>query len=121
MVDGRRWTQRMSQHPMESLTDAVISNHSIGEVWLGVINSEDILTAVNFLDIGQLRERMRVSKRNVDQSVVGERGHSRDSGRLLASSGTRGGDEDPGVLSSELAARPERAGGVPECLRDRMH
>ncbi len=121
MVDGHRWIQRMSQRPMESLTNCVISNHSLGEAWLGVMNSKYILTAVNFLDIGQLREGMGVSKWNVDQSMVGERGHSRDSGRFLSSAGTRGGDEDPGVLSSELAARPEPAGGVPECLSDRMY
>lgn len=78
--------------------------------------TEEILTTVNLSEVGELSERMGVTEGDVENPVVGEGGERGNRGRLLSSSRSSGGDEDTGVLPSELPGRPEAAGGVPEGL-----
>ena len=78
------------------------------------------LTAVDLREVGQLSERVGVTEGDVEDSVVREGGERGDHSRLLASSRPRGGDEDTGVLPSELPGGPEAARGVPEGLELRL-
>ena len=74
------------------------------------------LTAADLGEVRELGKGLAVAEGDEDDAVVGEGGHGREHGGLLAAAGGRGGDEDGRVLAHERAGRPELAGRVPEGL-----
>ena len=72
--------------------------------------------AVNLAHVGQLSERLGVSQRDVDDSMVAQGGHGRKVGRLLPATQCTGRHEDTGVLSVEAARGPDATGSIPKCL-----
>jgi hypothetical protein len=73
-------------------------------------------TTMNLRQVGKLREGLRVSEGNEDNSVVGQRAQGVGDSGLLSSSGGSGGDEDTGVFAGEGTTGPEATGGIPEGL-----
>lgn len=72
---------------------------------------------MDLLEVGDIGEGLGVTKRNVDDAVVSEGGHGRDGGRLLATAGGAGGDEEAGLLAPVAAGSPDATGLVPESLQ----
>ena len=66
--------------------------------------------------VGDLREGLGVTERNVENSMVSEGRHGGNGGRLLTTTEGTGGDEETGVLAVETTAGPESTGLVPEGL-----
>lgn len=56
-------------------------------------------TTVNFFDIRKLGERMRVAKRNVDDTVVRQVSEGCKNGGLLASTDARGRDKEAAIFA----------------------
>lgn len=71
---------------------------------------------VDLIEVGQERENGFVAQGNVNETMVGEGAHGRQSSGLLATAGGTGGDEETSVLAPEATGGPDRAGLVPEGL-----
>ena len=71
---------------------------------------------MNLLQIRQRRERISVTERNEDDTVVSQGTERAKEGRLLSTTGTGSRDEHASVLARELAGSPELTSGVPEGL-----
>jgi len=65
-----------------------------------------VLTTVYLIQVRQLRERMRVSERYVEYSMVCKSGHHGDGCGFLSSSMAGSGDEEASVFPSELSSGP---------------
>jgi hypothetical protein len=57
-----------------------------------------------------------VSKRNVDDAVMGESGEGSNGGALLTTALGTGGDKESSVFAPVTTSGPLLTGGVPECL-----
>lgn len=69
-------------------------------------------------DLGVVAEKVEgslVAERHVDDTVVSESAHGSDSGALLSTTLSGGGDEETSVLAPEGTGLPLAAGLVPEC------
>ena len=75
---------------------------------------------VDLVEVGELREGLRVAEGHEDEAVVDEGGEEVDDGRLLAAAGGARRDEHGHVLARERALRPELARRIEERLRARQ-
>lgn len=66
--------------------------------------------------IGKLTKARRISKRNIDDTMMGERTHSSQRRTLLSTTLCASRDEDTSVFTPVAASSPLAAGGVPESL-----
>ena len=71
---------------------------------------------VDLVEVGELRECLRVAEGHEDHAVVDERRHGVRDGDLLPAAGGARRHEDADELARERAGRPELAGRVPEGL-----
>lgn len=94
---------------MNGLEPEVNFTHSVGASTPGA-------TTVNLVEVGQERGRGLVAERNIDEAVVGEGAHGRDSSGLLATTGGTSGDEETGILAPVATGKPDGGGPVPEGL-----
>ena len=77
----------------------------------------EVLTTVNLVEVGELREGLRVAEGHEDDAVVDEGGEGVGDGDLLATARGRSRHERARELAREGALGPERASGVPEGLK----
>jgi hypothetical protein len=73
-------------------------------------------SSMDLVEVGQLTEGLAITERHIDDAVVGQGGHGREGGRLLAATGGACRDEDAGQLSPEATSSPLLASLVPEGL-----
>ena len=71
-------------------------------------------TTSDFTQVGQKGKRGLVAQRHVDDAVVSQGAHGRDSGAFLTSTKTGGRDEKPGHFAPVGASSPLATGLVPE-------
>ena len=72
---------------------------------------------VDLVEVGELREGLRVAEGHEDHAVVHERRHGVRDGDLLPTARGARRHEHADELARERAGRPELAGRVPEGLR----
>ena len=72
---------------------------------------------VDLVEVGELREGLRVAEGHEDDAVVDEGGEGVGDGDLLATTRGRSRHERARKLAREGALGPERASGVPEGLK----
>ncbi len=71
---------------------------------------------MNFREIGDITEGVRVTEGDVEDTVVGQGGKGGDDSCLLTSTMGSSRDKDTSILSSELTTSPEGTSGIPERL-----
>lgn len=71
---------------------------------------------MHLLKVALQLEGMRVTKRDVDDTVVGQGTERAEEGRLLSTTKASSRDEHASILASQLSASPECTGGVPQGL-----
>jgi hypothetical protein len=91
---------------------AAVDLVEVGELFCGKVR---LYMELRGSDIS-LTKRLLVTQRNKDEAVVNKGRHGCNSGRLLATTESAGGDEHAGVLAPESTLLPLSTGLVPEGL-----
>lgn len=73
---------------------------------------------MDFCQVGELLESIRVTEWNIENAVMGESRHGIESGCLLSSTGAGRRNEDSSIFASEFTSGPQSTGGIPEGLMD---
>lgn len=71
---------------------------------------------MDLVKVGELGENILVTKRNIDDTVVGQCGERVEDSNFLATTGGTSCNVDTGKLAVESTLSPKATGGVPERL-----
>lgn len=110
-----RWAGGSHRHP-NNIMSANRTNHPKGYKTYSESTSTPGATTVDFVQVRELTKSVLVAQRDVDETVVSESAHGRESGRFLATSLGASRDEQTGVLAPVTTSGPDATGLVPEGL-----